>query len=114
MKGESVLLAFKDFKSVETAIQQHCQHRGWKLFAVGVRTNHVHVVVGAADTKGQTIRDQLKANCTRELRQQSGPLQAERTWTKGGDCELLAGDDDIVAAVEYVLEAQDRKGRDRN
>ena len=31
------------------------------------------------------------------------------TWTKGGDCEILDTDDDIEAAVIYVMEAQDHK-----
>jgi REP element-mobilizing transposase RayT len=111
MKGDAVLLEPGDRQTVEAACQKHCDHRGWHLFAVSARTNHVHVVV-AIDTSLQKARDQLKANCTRELRTQPHPLTCERTWTKGGDCEVLDTDDDIHAAVEYVTEAQDRKGRD--
>jgi len=108
MKGEAVLLEQHDRDTVEQACQAHCDHRGWHLFAVNARTNHVHVVV-AADTSPQKVRDQLKANCTGELRRQDQPLVAERTWTRGGDCEILDLEDDIESAVEYTLEAQDRK-----
>jgi len=111
MKGEAVLLEPNDREAVEEACRKHCLHRGWQLLAVNARTNHVHVVV-AADASPQTVRDQLKANCTGALRRQAEPLNVERTWTRGGDCEILDTDDEIEAAVLYVIEAQDRKDRD--
>jgi REP element-mobilizing transposase RayT len=111
MKGEAVLLEPHDRSTIEAACRRHCEHRGWHLFAVSARTNHVHVVV-AADASPQTVRDQLKANCTRELRIQERPLKSDRTWTRGGDCEILDSDEGIEAAVLYVTEAQDRKDRE--
>ena len=62
--------------------------------------------------RAKQVRDQLKANCTQALRKQEKPLVADRTWTKGGDCEILDTDDDIEAAVIYTNESQDRKFRD--
>ena len=112
MTGQTVLLRPCDRETVEDAIREHCDIRGWKLFAANARTNHVHAVVGAAAVP-QAIRDQLKANCTRRLRTQPAPLQVSRTWTRGGDCEILDTDDEIELAVIYVLEAQDRKDRDQ-
>lgn len=112
MKGQAVLLKPHDREVVIKACQKHCDHRSWNLLAVDARSNHVHVVVEAIET-AQKVRDQLKANCTRELRQQEIPLQVERTWTKGGDCQILDAQDDIEAAVLYVTEAQDQKGRDQ-
>jgi hypothetical protein len=63
-------------------------------------------VVVLADAKPKTIRDQLKANCTTKLRQQDNPLICARTWTKGGDCELLFDDQSLQNAIRYTLEAQ--------
>lgn len=108
LKGEAVLLEPHDRITVENACRKHSDHRGWSLLAVNARTNHVHVVVVANDAP-QTVRDQLKANCTGALRRQQKPLNVERTWTRGGDCEILDSDEDIEAAVMYVMEAQDRK-----
>ncbi len=113
MQGEAVLLKAHDRETVEEACRQHCEHRGWHLFAVNARTNHVHVVV-AADSAPQTVRDQLKANCTGALRRQDTPLNVERTWTRGGDCEILDTDQEIESAVIYVNDAQDRKDREPN
>jgi REP element-mobilizing transposase RayT len=105
MKGQAVLLGAKDREAVESACYEHCRHRGWSLLAVNARSNHVHIVV-VTDLSPQKTRDQLKANATRSLRQQAEPLIAERTWTSGGDCEILDNDDDMYNAVRYVMEGQ--------
>ena len=112
MTGDTVLLREHDRKAVEDACREHCEHRGWYLLAVSARTNHVHVVV-IADRHPQTVRDQLKANCTRRLRNQHRPLLAKRTWTRGGDCAALNKTSEIEAAMRYVLEAQDQKWREQ-
>jgi REP element-mobilizing transposase RayT len=107
LKREVVLVEPHDRATIEAACREHCDFRGWQLFAVSARTNHVHVVL-AANENPQKVRDQLKANCTRRLRSQATPLDVERTWTRGGDCELLSDDADVEAAVLYVTEAQDK------
>ena len=106
MTGEAVLLRRHDRETVAAACAEHCQFRGWTLHAVNARTNHVHVVV-VADTKPQTVRDQLKANSTRRLRAQLDPLVRDRTWARGGDCEVLENEESLRAAIEYVVVGQD-------
>lgn len=105
MKFDPVTLSPDDRATVEAACREHCAHRGWTLHAVNARTNHVHVVV-VADVKPQTIRDQLKANCTKKLRQQEKPLDRERTWTKGGDCEVLYDEQSLQNAIRYTIDGQ--------
>jgi len=106
MIGEAVLLRPIDRETVELACHEHDAIRGWEIKAVNGRTNHVHIVI-VANENPQKVRDQLKANCTRKLRQQGNSLNCEKTWTKGGDCEVLYSDEDLEAAVLYVLEGQD-------
>jgi REP element-mobilizing transposase RayT len=108
MKGEAILLTPSNRDTVEHACTNHCEFRNWDLLAVNARTNHVHAVV-AANVEPTKIRDQLKANCTRELREATPPLNVPRTWTRGGDCEILFTKDDVESAVIYVKEAQDTK-----
>jgi len=106
MKFNPVLLSVQDRATVELACREHCDHRNWLLHAVNARSNHVHVVV-LANAKPKTIRDQLKANSTTHLRRQPIPLICERTWTKGGDCEVLFNDESLHNAIEYTLNSQD-------
>ncbi len=107
MRYPEVLLSRVDRNTVEAAIRRHCESRGWSLLAVNARSNHVHVVV-AANAGPKTVRDQLKANCTRELREQEIPLNVPVTWSKGGDIEILDTEEQAAQAVIYVLEGQDR------
>lgn len=106
MKGDEVRLSSVDRLTVEDAIREHCQFRGWHIFAVNPRSNHVHLVVHA-EANPKTVRDQLKANCTRRLRQQAIPLVADKTWTTGGDIEFIDSEDDLAQVVAYVNEYQD-------
>ena len=57
---------------VEETIARHCEIRRWQLLTVACRTNHVHVVL-SADANPKTIMDQLKAWCTRRLKEQHAP-----------------------------------------
>jgi len=67
MKFDSVVLREVDRMNVESACREHCQLRCWQLHAINARSSHVHLVV-SANEKPQTVRDQLKANCTGQLR----------------------------------------------
>ena len=74
------------------------------------RTNHVHVVVTSNSHSGDIVRDQLKANCARVLREH-WPLFCDRpVWTIGGDWQCINTEDDLEIVICYVSEAQDRMG----
>jgi REP element-mobilizing transposase RayT len=53
---------------VEQQISETCEHRGWALFAVNCRSNHLHVVLFSPQ-KPEFVRNQLKAWCTRRLKE---------------------------------------------
>lgn len=81
---------------------------------MNARTNHVHTVVTASNHSGKIIRDQLKANATRGLRQRWRDFSDRPVWSVGGDCEWINDLEDLDTVCQYVLEGQDRKGRDDN
>src|SRR5262245_12166180 len=43
-----VMLDDEERRIVQSTIREHCEIRGWHLFALAVRTNHVHIVVSAS------------------------------------------------------------------
>ena len=95
---------------VEHEIRRCCQLREWKLWAVNARTTHVHVVVTAGGYDGAKVRDYLKANCTRVLREHFPNDFCDRmVWTRGGDWKCINKEDDLEAVIQYVTEAQDRQ-----
>ena len=71
LKHDVMLLTAGQRAIVEAECGRHCDHRGWRLWEINARSNHVHVVVTADGVSGKTVRDQLKANCTRALREHS-------------------------------------------
>ena len=108
MSEASFFLTEPDRNDVQDTIRKHCGIRGWKLHAVNARSNHVHVVVTAAGYRPETVRDQFKAWCTRRLKQSYRGRQ--KFWTEGASCRWINVEDDLDAAIQYTLEAQDRKG----
>jgi REP element-mobilizing transposase RayT len=108
LKYPIILLDHDQRHAVEDVIDEHCNHRGWKLWARSCRSNHVHVVVSASEYSGKTVRDQLKANGTRVLRESWTVFCDRPVWTVGGDWECINSEDDLEAVVLYVSEAQDR------
>jgi REP element-mobilizing transposase RayT len=93
---------------VEQEIEKHCEKRFWKLWTKSARSNHVHVVVTATGYAGGKVRDQLKANATRGLRERWEAFQDRPVWTELGDWECINSEEDLEAAIFYVSEAQDR------
>jgi len=81
MREEVVLLDGEQQRVVGDTIADHCRHRGWKLLALAVKGNHVHVVV-EADQSGEDVRNQLKAWCSRRLSDRAG-LTDPQTKTGG-------------------------------
>jgi REP element-mobilizing transposase RayT len=107
MIEDAVSLSETQRTKVESACRQHAAIRGWILHAVSARSNHVHLAV-TADKSPKIVRDQFKANATRVLRQNPGALVHEHIWTRGGDCEIVDGEDGLERVIEYITIAQDR------
>jgi REP element-mobilizing transposase RayT len=108
LKYDLVLLSPAERQVVEAECERHCHHRGWHLWAVNARPSHVHVVVTADRCSGKTVRDQLKANCTRGLRERWSQFCDRTVWTVGGDWQCINREDDLEIVCLYVREAQDR------
>ncbi|KAA1258012.1 hypothetical protein LF1_05030 [Rubripirellula obstinata] len=111
MTEPAFILSVTDRATVKETIQKHCHIRGWPLHVANPRTNHVHVVVTAPGYKPETVRDQLKAWCTRNLKETYS--DREKFWTEGASRRYLNTEEELEAAIMYASEAQDRKDRDQ-
>ena len=109
MKEEAVLLAQTHRDKVEAICRKHSEIRGWHLYAISARSNHVHLAV-AANSAPRKVRDQFKANATRVLRQPPDSIQNEKVWTRGGDVEVIK-EESLAYVVAYINEAQSRMDR---
>lgn len=95
---------------VKETIVKHCRIRSWHLHIANPRSNHVHVVVTAHGYAPNVVRDQLKAWCTRKLKEAG--VKRENMWTEGGSKKSINTLEDLATVIEYASEAQDRKDRD--
>jgi REP element-mobilizing transposase RayT len=97
---------------VHRQIAETCRHKQWLLHAVNCRTNHVHVVL-SSPASPRTIREQLKAWCTRRLNEQQADAGLARQdgrskwWADRGSIRWIFRDADLAAAIDYVRDRQD-------
>jgi hypothetical protein len=112
MTEDACILTPSDRLIVENQLVETCEHRGWTLHARNCRSNHMHAVIGAFDIHPKKIRVDIKAWCTRRLREQSDPNR-ENWWADRGSIRWIFNDVRLEAATIYVNDVQDRMGRER-
>lgn len=106
MDESACILERRQRVCVEKQLVETCLHRGWVLHAKNCRTNHLHVVVSARNTKPTKIRRDLKSWCTRRLKAEFDPSR-ESWWAERGSIRYVFDEDGLEAVVRYVNEAQD-------
>ena len=119
---------------MERQIAETCNIRGWELHAVNCRSNHAHVVV-TADQAPKIVRNQLKAWCTRRLKELEMKRRQSRDeprsrfglvsdastltrsvseglrenwWAERGSQRFINDSESLEAAILYVCDGQDK------
>ncbi len=87
------------------AVRQVCQHRQWTLLAAHVRTNHVHVIVGAEATPERVLND-FKAYASRAQNGAGLDARDRKRWTRHGSTRYLKKRPELEAKIHYVLYEQ--------
>jgi REP element-mobilizing transposase RayT len=117
MAETALVLTSAQRSLVEETIKAHCRIRGWTLHAVNARRTHVHVVV-TADCDPATVMNQLKAWCTRRLKEHAkvkarsaskGTTEAgvrKHWWTEGGSKRYVFDDEGLDQVTDYTLNRQ--------
>jgi REP element-mobilizing transposase RayT len=92
--------------SVVKAIRETCKKRGWRLLAINVRTNHIHVVVEYCGKKSSIVLAAFKANATRYMRENDLWKQEHSPWAEKGSRRNLWNERSVYNAVDYVNNGQ--------
>ncbi len=106
MKGEPAYLHAARREAVEEAIRETCKFRAWPLYALNVRTNHVHTVVAPGGKEPHLVLHALKANATRKMRESGRWPFPYSPWVDKGSNRRLWNERHIEGAVNYVLYGQ--------
>src|SRR5260370_32640850 len=98
-----VTLRAKQRTLVEEAIRETCEIRKWSLWAVNVRTNHIHTAV-TANCKPDRVVNAFKANSTRKMREAKSWDSERSPWAQGGSKRYLWTEEQLINAIAYVQE----------
>ena len=105
MRQEEYVLDEPRRQIVLVTICEVCQFRSWKLWALHVRSNHVHVVVSSTSRPEKVMMD-LKAWCSRRIREQWSEDPNRDRWAQHGSTRWLNDDESRDRAIAYVLHEQ--------
>jgi REP element-mobilizing transposase RayT len=84
---------------VEDAVLQEAQEIGQQVYALAVRSNHIHIVVESiGKTCGYSI-GRFKKAATKALRQYGF---SDKVWTKGFDKRYCYNQNELQAKILYV------------
>jgi REP element-mobilizing transposase RayT len=105
MKGDVIRLDREQARVLLT--QFHCTSgvRRWKLLAVAIMANHVHLVVNVhGDPEPEDILRDVKSYGSGALNLQWGRPQSETWWTESGSKRKLDSDNSVIGAIQYVID----------
>ena len=105
LKQPPVILNRRQRATIDFAIRETCAIRKWDLWALNVRTNHLHCVV-TANCNPKTVLVALKANATRSMRAARCWARDPSPWAQGGSKKYLWTEEELKNAIAYVVEDQ--------
>ncbi len=106
LRDEPVILGADQRACVEDAARETCEFRNWVLYAISVRTNHVHLVVSIGDKKPELALNAFKANATRTMRKAGCWNRGYSPWVDKGSTRYLWNEKSVQRAIDYVLYGQ--------
>lgn len=101
MRDHPYLLHAHSAALVEQTIREVCAHRGWYLWVVNARTNHVHTVL-RAPVNAERIMNDFKTWATRRLREKGFAGHEQTVWSDHGSTPHLWTQAQLAGAIEYV------------
>ena len=87
--------------AAEKGVKEACEKRGWKLWTVNARTNHVHSVV-TANCNSKKVRSTLKAYATKTMRETRCWQNEKSPWSHRGGRTHLWTEKELSDAIHYV------------
>ena len=101
MTEDAVYLDLAQAEALAGQLRETAAHRGWRLLALAVMANHVHVLVGVpGDPDPEKLLADFKAWRTRRLN--GGWGRRAHWWTQGGSRRPKKTAAALRAAIAYV------------
>ena len=111
MKDQPVRLSSDQRRIVRDSIIQSCRAKEWDIYALNVRSNHVHLVLAASNESPERAISYLKAWASRNLNEAPSRKTPRRWWTRHGSTRYFKTVSSLEKAVEYVTHHQENRSR---
>ncbi|MCX7121531.1 MAG: transposase [Gammaproteobacteria bacterium] len=85
-----------------------CNYCEWRLFAVNVRTNHIHIVVQSQNTP-EYVMNKIKAYASRHLNILNPENKERSYWARHGSTIPVLSRDYFYFLMDYVVNQQGSK-----
>ena len=106
LKSSPVVLDKYIREAVLMALLQVCDYRGWIVYAVHVRSNHIHIVVSGREKPEKMMVD-FKAYATRAIKKNSNnQAMLRKYWSRHGSTKYLWTKENLISTVDYVKNKQ--------
>ena len=107
MKGEELRLNLEQARVLLTQFRCTSAFRKWRLLAVAIMANHIHLVVNVhSDPDPETIKRDFKSYASRELNVQWGEPKSETWWTASASARKLETNNSVIGAIQYVCDQE--------
>ncbi|MCE9554101.1 MAG: transposase [Planctomycetes bacterium] len=104
LQCDPIRLASIQAEALLGQFHETARHRQWKLLAVAIMANHIHIVVGVpGDPKPSNILRDFKSYGSGQLNRKWPRPTSETWWTESGSKRKLIDDDSVFAAVQYHI-----------
>jgi REP element-mobilizing transposase RayT len=105
MNGEPVILTPQQAKTLLAQFHETSAYKQWRLDAVAVMTNHVHLVFGVpGDPDPAELLKCWKSYASRALNRLGPRPIAPRWFADGGSKRRLVDEENWIGAVRYVMD----------
>jgi len=100
MKHAAVIFNSAQQQIVQNTITEVAAYNKWRLHALGVEADHIHVVI-TAFKQPEAIMNSFKSWCTRRMRERKQISADIQPWSRHGSTRWLWTEDDLDACA-YV------------
>jgi REP element-mobilizing transposase RayT len=105
-KSGTVRLTNKQKKIVEDVILKEGQRIGQEILALGVFSNHVHIVIGSTNESIENTVSRYKNAVTCALKKAG---LTEKIWTRGFNKRFCFSNGELATKIEYVRRQQEQR-----
>jgi REP element-mobilizing transposase RayT len=107
MSGDVIYLNSEFAQPLLEQFQETAKHRGWKLLAVAIMANHIHLLVTVDDDpEPYDILGDFKSYGSRKLNRLVGKPKSGTWWTENGSTRKKSTIEAIEASVQYILQQE--------